>query len=134
RFCELFERFTERCVRTRLLFFPLLQVDLGRLSPWGRILRIRGEMRDAFKRDIEARLRGQVATAEDCALRPLLEALREGELTIDDLLDEVTSMLFGGHETTGNVMAWILYELLRDRDLLERVVAEVDAVTEGAPV
>jgi cytochrome P450 len=49
-------------------------------------------------------------------------------MTEQQLIDEVKTMIFAGHETTGLAMAWTIYLLARHPEVRARVVAEVDAV------
>jgi cytochrome P450 len=48
------------------------------------------------------------------------------------LRDNVLSFLLAGHETTANGLAWTFYELGRHTTIREKVIAEVDAATQGA--
>lgn len=123
RFCRLFERYANKCTRSMLLLMPFLQWDLGRRSPWGKVLRIRQELRDAFRAEIEGRRSGQIASPESCILTGLLNARLEDSqaLAVEQILDEVTSLVFAGHETSGNGMAWTTYELLRNPEVLAGV-------------
>jgi len=46
--------------------------------------------------------------------------------SIPDTVDLVVSLLFGGHHTTGALMAWTIVHLLRNPEALTRVLAEID--------
>ncbi len=56
-------------------------------------------------------------------------AMQDGEI-VDNLLTFITA----GHETTALGLAWTLHLLARHRDVEEQVVAEIAAVTGGAPL
>ena len=49
-----------------------------------------------------------------------------GERDDAELRDQVVSLLFAGHETTGSAAAWALYWVHRDERLRQRLVAELD--------
>lgn len=76
---------------------------------------------------------------EERDLLDVLMSLREPDGTPKFSADQVTgmfiSMMFAGHHTTSGTAAWTLIELLRHRDELDRVVAELDTLyAGGAPV
>jgi cytochrome P450 len=49
-------------------------------------------------------------------------------LTDRQVRDEVMTLLLAGHETTANALTWTWYELGRHRDVLARLVGELDEV------
>jgi cytochrome P450 len=62
----------------------------------------------------------------------------DGELMpVDDVVDELVTLLVGGHETTANTLAWTLYHLLAHPAALERARDEsragAAARAEGVP-
>lgn len=72
--------------------------------------------------------------------RPLVRRLLDcpdDERSLERLYTTLVSLLVAGHETTGTILAWALYQLGRERALSASVVAEVDGWREahaGAPV
>lgn len=48
-----------------------------------------------------------------------------------DLVSEMISIIFAGHDTTAMTMVWLLYTLSQRPDLEEKVRAEVDGVLDG---
>jgi cytochrome P450 len=73
-------------------------------------------------------------TAPDLADRTdvLSRLIREGEETGDrltdmELRDQLVTLLLAGHETTATALAWALYELGRDPQLMRRTQAAADA-------
>jgi len=48
--------------------------------------------------------------------------------TIDQVTGMFISMMFAGHHTTSGTAAWTLIELLRNPDVLDRVVGELDEI------
>ncbi|MFE0457856.1 cytochrome P450 [Kitasatospora sp. NPDC058965] len=52
-------------------------------------------------------------------------------LSLDQLANEVLTMIIAGYETSANAMAWICYELATHPDVQRRVQEEVDRVLDG---
>jgi carbamoyltransferase len=117
-----------------IVFFPWFQVDLGPLSPWGRLVRLEAEIGASLAEEIDARRRGLVSG------RDVLSSLISGRgengraLTDEELRDEVVTLLVAGHETTATALAWAFQHLLRHTDALARVRDELARVIAGAPV
>jgi cytochrome P450 len=115
-----------------LLLWPLLQVDFGRMSPWGRLLRL--------KREIDALLLAEIArrreagAGERADVLSLLLAARDEEgrpMRDEELLDEMITLLVAGHETTATALAWTFHHLLANPDVLEACRAEARASSGG---
>jgi cytochrome P450 len=114
---------------SRLATLPRLQKDLGPLSPWGRMLRLRAR--------IDAILDHLIATAKaDPALdeRPDVLALLVQATHTDgspmanaEIRDQLVTMLAAGHETTAHQLSWAVERLSRHPAALARLVEEVDA-------
>lgn len=51
-----------------------------------------------------------------------------------DLVNQVTLIFFGGHETTATSLGWTLYLLSESPELQERLHAEIEDVTGGGPL
>tara|TARA_B100001750_G_scaffold180710_3_gene149189 strand:+ start:1093 stop:2358 length:1266 start_codon:yes stop_codon:yes gene_type:complete len=66
----------------------------------------------------------------------MLLAARDEEgrpLPRQQVRDEVMTLLSAGHETTANALTWSASELARHPEVMERLVAEVDALGDRAP-
>ncbi|TDC46194.1 cytochrome P450 [Actinomadura sp. KC345] len=67
---------------------------------------------------------------EDRDLLDVLMSVKDGDGTLKFDADQVTgmfiSMMFAGHHTTSGTAAWTLIELLRNPDVLDGVVRELD--------
>jgi cytochrome P450 len=111
------------------------QVDLGRLSPWGRFVRNRQAIRDAVRAEI-ARRRADGTAGRTDILSLLVEARDEHGTPMrdDELVDEMFTLLMAGHETTATSLAWVLWHLLRHPDALAKLRAEIARVTGGDDV
>lgn len=58
-----------------------------------------------------------------------------GGLSTTDIRNESVALMVAGYETTANAIAWALYELARDPELLGQVRAEADAnLSDGASI
>jgi cytochrome P450 family 135 len=81
-----------------------------------------------------ARRRASSDVAERGDILSLLLGARDedGEaMTDEELRDELVTLLLAGHETTATSVAWALERLVRHRDKLARLVAEIDAREQG---
>ncbi|MBI3597026.1 MAG: cytochrome P450 [Nitrospirae bacterium] len=114
-----------------LLLMPMLQWDLGRYSPWGRIVHLLKKTHTALDLEI-GRRRGlnQESGSREDILSLLLEIKDEEEhpLTDQELRDELIVMLLAGHETTGTTLAWVFERILSEPDVLEKIRVELAAV------
>lgn len=116
------------------LFFAFMQRDLGRLSPWGRFLRLMKRASDILRSEIRRGLATGTAGRTD-VLAMLLEARDEAgrRLTEDEVHDELVTLLVAGHETTATSLAWALRWILPDRALVGRLRDEI-ATAGGDPL
>ena len=114
------------------LFFPWLQKDLGKFTRWGKFLQQKRQIREMLQAECDLRRANPEAMGEDI-LSLLLEARYEnGELMSDlEIQDELMTMLFAGHETTANSLAWSFYWLHRLPEVGQKLKAELDSLTEG---
>ncbi len=117
------------------LGIPFLQVDLGRLSAWGRFMRLMREI-DVLLFAEFARRRAAPPDGRDDILTLLLAARDEhGEpMTDAELRDEMLTLLLAGHETSATTLAWVTHRLVQHPDALARVRAERERVVGGGPV
>jgi cytochrome P450 len=118
---------TERVVGSRLLLLPSFQLDLGPLSPWGRIRRIMARV-DA---QIDAALElGPPADGVGGEVLSGLLSLRtpEGQpLSRKEIRDELVTAIVAGHEITGISMAWAAANLAVRPEVMSRIRLESHA-------
>jgi cytochrome P450 len=112
-----------------LYLWPVLQVDLGSLSPWGRFLRVRREIDRLLGDEIAARRASGDAGRAD-VLSLLLAARDEhgAPMADEQLRDELMTLLLAGHETTATALAWTMHRILTEEGVLDRVRDEIAGV------
>src|SRR4051794_15544019 len=105
---------------------------LHRIGPWKAAVQNQVELDELMYAEIRER-----RTAPDLAERTdvLSRLIREGQETGDtsggqlsdtELRDQLVTLLLAGHETTATALAWALYELGRDPELMRRTQTAVD--------
>jgi sterol 14-demethylase len=101
--------------------------------------RKRDAARAALVKRIEAIMekRRQAGPVEDPEERDLVDVLmtikdEDGNehFSADIITGMFISMMFAGHHTTSGTAAWVIIELLRNPDVMAKVVAEIDALAE----
>ena len=109
-----------------LLFFPALQKDWGRLSPWGRFRHLKQQIDQLLIAEIQAR-RAETLHRNDI-LSLLLEARDEAgqPMTDEELRDELLTLLFAGHETTASALSWALYWCDRLPQVRDKLLEELN--------
>jgi cytochrome P450 len=116
------------------LLLPLLQVDLGRLTPWGRFVRLRREM-DGLLRAEFARRRAAAESGSDILSLLLAARDEDGEPMSDqELVDEMRTLLVVGHETTATALTWAFQRIASRPDVLATIRAELARVVGPGPV
>lgn len=114
-----------------LIFFPAFRHRFLGIGPWARFQRHYEALRtlvfgliDEYRRTLEGR--------ED--ILSLLVAARDEEgkgLSAQEIMDQLLTIVFAGHETTAVMLAWMFYLLGRNPDCLERLRAEIASVPGG---
>jgi cytochrome P450 family 110 len=96
--------------KSSLLFFPLLQKDLGAWSPWGQFVRQRNIIHEILNTEINRRKNDSKTLGEDILSLLVSARYEDGEsMSNEEIRDELMTMLFAGHETTANSLAWSFY-------------------------
>ncbi len=113
-----------------LLFFTALQKDWGAWSPWGRFLRLKEKIDSLLLAEIEQR-RLEADSDRNDILSLLLSARDEAgqPMTDEELIDQLLTLLFAGHETTASAIAWALYWLESLPEVREKLQRELDTVS-----
>ncbi|WP_036477361.1 cytochrome P450 [Myxosarcina sp. GI1] len=114
------------------LFFPALQKNLGSLTPWGKFLRQKRQIREILQAECDRRRQNPNTLGEDI-LSLLLEARYEDgqPMSDEEIQDELMTMLFAGHETTASSLAWSFYWLHRLPEVGQKCQTELDSLAEA---
>ena len=114
-----------------MLFFPILQQDLGAWSPWGRFLRQKQQIDSLIYAEIQER-REQGDTNRTDILSLLMAARDEAGAALTDveLHDELMTLLTAGHETTATAITWALYWIHKQPEVRAQLLQELDSLGE----
>lgn len=117
------------------LFFPALQKDLGKSSPWGYFLHQKQQIKELLMAEIQSRRyhiasqQHSHAAGED--ILSLMMAARDeaGQpMTDEELYDELLTLLFAGHETTVSALAWALFWINRLPEVQDKLLKELNTL------
>jgi cytochrome P450 len=100
---------------------PQLRVELGGLSPWGRLMRCTKEVDREVYAEIARRREEPGDDGGDVLSLLLAEPMSDRELR-----DQLLTMLVAGHETTATALAWAFERIVRLPDVLTRIRAELE--------
>jgi cytochrome P450 len=111
------------------LFFPVLQLDFGPLSPWGSFVRDRKEISHIIFEEIAER-RAHADMSRKDILSLLMGARDEtGEALMDsELRDELMTLLTAGHETTATALTWALYWIHKLPSIRQQLLSELGSI------
>jgi cytochrome P450 len=107
---------------------PQLRVELGGLTPWGRLMRCTAAVDRALYAEM-ARRREESREEQDDVLSLLLDAHDEAGEPMNDqeIRDQLLTMLVAGHETTATALAWAFERMLRHPHVVERLRTDLEA-------
>ncbi|MBE9046395.1 cytochrome P450 [Pleurocapsales cyanobacterium LEGE 10410] len=117
------------------IFFPLLQRDWGKFSPWGRFLRLKQEVKDLIYAEIKERRESLASGVEHQDILSMLLLARDehGEgMRDEELHDELITLLFAGHETTASALTWLFYWVHYLPEVKEKLQFELNTFTENS--
>jgi cytochrome P450 len=106
--------------------YPFLQ----RFGPWRKVVEVQRQLDALLYAEIaERREAGDLHERTDVLSQLLLVGDSEGEEPLSDaeLRDQLVTLLLAGHETTASGLAWALYELGLDAELLAGAQAAADS-------
>lgn len=126
---QLLEAITSPLYSTQF-FFPVLQQNLGKQSPWGDFLSRQREIDSLIFAEISERRSLPNLNQRTDILSVLMSARDEqGEAMSDqELRDQLMTLLLLGHETTASGLTWAFYWIHRHRECLERLERELEAM------
>ncbi|MEO1369009.1 MAG: cytochrome P450, partial [Acidobacteriota bacterium] len=133
---ELFDVFSLKGLRSPLILLSFLQINLGKHSPWGKILSMRDAVGELVAREIDRRIADPEAFGDKDVASSLVKAMVAGDIDVSrqGLIDEIFNDIFAGHETTGGVLTWTVECILRRPELLRQLRQEIDDVLGDRPV
>ena len=116
-------------VSSLVVWLPGLRRNLGRWSPWMRFLRARAAVDELLYDEIARRRADPGATERQDVLSLLLQARHDDgtPMSVDELRDELMTLLGAGHETTATALAWTFERLVRHPTVLERLIESLEA-------
>ena len=128
-----------RLARLRALVSDALRIfDRGNplcgIAVWWRFVQIRSEIRELLLEEV--RRRRARPSNERTDVMSLLVAARDEDgqcMTVEEIRDEMITLLVGGHESTAASLAWVIHRLLEHLDVLAAAQAEVVSVIGNGP-
>lgn len=120
---------TDSPLRSSILFFQFLQKDWGNWSPWGRMQGRQKQIYELLQTAIEDKRTKNYEKEND--VLSLMMAVRDEDgqvMTDEELKDELLTMLFAGHETTATTLAWALYQIHKNPEVLEKLKQEINSL------
>ena len=101
-------------------------------SPWRKMIAARRVLDEIVFGEIAERRRSPESGRRD-VLSLLLEVRDESGqgFTDREVRDQVMTLMFAGHDTSTSTLTFMMYELARRPDVVEKLVAEQDAVLGG---
>jgi cytochrome P450 family 110 len=119
-------------ITAMMIVFPLLQRDLGAWSPWGKFLRLKGQVDELIYAEIKERQENPDPSRTD--ILSLMMAARDEQgqpMTDVELRDELITLLVAGHETTATSLTWALYWIHHTPQIRENILEELDNLGEN---
>ena len=111
-----------------MIWEPRLRVDFGRLSPWGRFMRLRRAVEALVEEESERRRADPKLAERDDVLSILMQATDDGggHMGNAELYDQLMTLLIAGHETTATGLAWLFERVTRNPRVEERLREELE--------
>lgn len=112
---------------------PLLQHELGGVSPWGRLMKVLRELDELLRAEIRDRRADPSVDDREDLLSMLCRAEQADgtPMTETELRDEMLTLLMAGQETTSAAMAWTFERLTQTPRVLARLERELLEPTES---
>ncbi len=110
-----------------LFFFPPLQQDFGRFSPWGNYLRRKQEIDKLVYAEIgERREQNDIARTDILSLLMSAQDENGEKMTDEELKDQLISLLLLGYETTAGVLQWLFYLIHSLPEVKNKLIQELE--------
>ncbi|AFX99420.1 ptzN [Candidatus Endolissoclinum faulkneri L2] len=112
-----------------LHFLPILQVDLGPWSPWGRLKRARATVDHIISKSIDnATFRTEDDTHPFVDIARAAKESTDAALGVDGLRDQLFTLLSAGHASTAQALTWAVWHVYADSEILARLRDELASV------
>lgn len=111
------------------VLFRWLRRELWGVGPWARLRRAINALHAFFAEELAQR-RSESCSERTDILSLLLSARHEDGTALEDqeVFDQLKTLLLAGHSTTGDALAWALYFLMREPQVLSRLRQELAAL------
>jgi cytochrome P450 family 110 len=111
------------------LLFKFWQIDLGKWSPWGRILTLLEKVDTLIYshiREVRADIQENNQNRQDILSLLMSTTYDDGKAMSDEeLRDELITLLVLGHETTASALVWAFYWIERSQQVQEKLQNEL---------
>ena len=109
-----------------IAFLTPLRAELGGLGPWSRFKQTEARLQQLMVEEIRARQRA-LDVPEDILSLLVAARLEDGSaMTDEELIDDLKSLIFAGHETVAIAAAWALYFIHREPHVYRGLQAELE--------
>ena len=120
-------------LKASVIFLPFLQLDLGKWSPWGKVVRRRQQIYDLLQAEIDERRANPKSSGNDVLSLMMSATDKQGEGLSDiELKDRMMTLLVAGHDTTATALSWALYWVHRLPEVKQKLLAELDSLDPDA--
>ncbi|HHP7230744.1 MAG TPA: cytochrome P450 [Xenococcaceae cyanobacterium] len=117
--------------KSLFLFLPWLQKDLGNWTPWGQFLKQKQLIYEILNTEIDRRQNNLDLLGEDILSLMITVRDEAGQpMSQAEIRDELMTMLFAGHETTANSLAWSFYWLHYLPEVGQKLSTELNFLTD----
>lgn len=110
-------------------FLPTLMASFGARAPSRRLHAAITNVRDFVRNRVDRRLKKNASACD--FLSRYLEAASSARLPLDDICDDIGTLLLTGYTSTATAMSWTFYYISRDEALRAAVLA--DCARNAAP-
>lgn len=124
--------FTSSPLTSSFLLFPILQKDLGKLSPWGFYMNLRREINNLLMDEIKIRRKNLKKNSDNLLSLIMRAEYENGEkMTDEELRDNLLTLLVAGHETTSTALAWAFYWIEKLTEVKEKLLQEINTASKN---
>jgi cytochrome P450 len=114
---------------TSLAVLPFLRKELGGVGPWSKFLRSREAFDALLMEEIQARRESGLEHREDILSLLMSAQYDDGTMLSDlELIEEIRTLLVGGHDTSSNTLAWAFYFICSSADIKSRIREEISTL------